>query len=285
MSTVEVPISTRTDAAAPVAGVEALLAYLAPSAERPSSYTYAPPPGVPQRSGRADRRLVWIRDARALPEAASLDREGFELVEHPSAMRDFYDAEQVRSLYYPEVESLLRSVTGATKIVIFDHTLRAGSPEQRKQKGVQEPVRSVHNDYTARSGLRRVGDHLEAEEAADRLRSRHAIVNVWRAIRGPIEEAPLAVCDAQSVEPEDLVATDLIYPDRIGEVYSVHYNAAHRWYYYPAMRGDEALLIKTYDSAEDGRARFSAHSAFDDPTSRPGSAPRESIEVRALVFF
>lgn len=285
MSTVEVPIATATDAAARLAGVEALLAYLTPSAERPFSYTFAPPPGVPLRSGRADRRLVWIRDARTLAEPATLDREGFALVEHASAVRDFYDAEQVRSLYYPEVESLLRAETGAAKIVIFDHTLRAGSPEQRKQKGVQEPVRSVHNDYTAQSGLRRVADHLEADEAAERLRGRHAIVNVWRAIRGPIEETPLAVCDAQSIEAADLVATDLIYRDRVGEVYSVHFNAAHRWYYYPAMRSHEALLIKTYDSAEDGRARFSAHSAFDDPTSRPGAAPRESIEVRALVFF
>lgn len=79
--------------------------------------------------------------------------------------------------------------------------------------------------------------------------------------------------------------TDLVYPDRVGEVYSVTYNPGHRWFYYPAMQPGEALLIKTYDSLEDGRARFTAHSAFDDPGTAPGAAARRSIEVRALVFF
>jgi len=111
------------------------------------------------------------------------------------------------------------------------------------------------------------------------------VVNVWRPIGGPVEEFPLAVCDARSIARDDWVPTDLVYPGRLGEVYSVRYNPAHRWYYYPSMRPDEALLIKTYDSAEDGRARFSAHTAFVDPTTPPTAAPRESIEVRALVFF
>jgi hypothetical protein len=169
--------------------------------------------------------------------------------------------------------------------VIFDHTLRSGSAEQRTISGAREPVRSVHNDYTHLSGRRRVTDHLPSNEASARLRGRHAVINVWRPINGPVASTPLAVCDARSIHPDDLVPTDLIYPDRIGEVYSVRFNPAHRWYFYSGMRRDEALLIKTYDSLEDGTARFSAHTAFDDPTAPPDARPRESIEVRALVFF
>jgi len=108
---------------------------------------------------------------------------------------------------------------------------------------------------------------------------------VWRPLQRPVEQAPLAVCDAQSIAPEDLVATDLIYRDRLGEVYSLTYNPRHRWFYYSAMVPGEVLLIKTYDSLEDGRARFTAHTAFDDPNTPPDAAPRESIEVRALVFY
>ncbi|HTO07995.1 MAG TPA: CmcJ/NvfI family oxidoreductase [Myxococcota bacterium] len=263
-------------------GTEATLNYLAPSATKPVTYTYTPPQGVPQRS-RGEPHRVEISDARKLAEAARLDREGFALVAHTTEVRDFLDEAEVRTVYYPEVEALLKRTTGADAVVIFDHTLRSAADE--RAKGVREPVRSVHNDYTALSGKRRVSDHLPADEAECRLRGRHSVINVWRSIRGPIETTPLAVCDARSIRPDDLVPTDLVYPDRVGEVYSVRYNPAHRWYFYSKLRRDEALLIKTYDSLEDGTARFSAHSAFDDPATRAGAPPRESIEVRALVFY
>jgi hypothetical protein len=130
-----------------------------------------------------------------------------------------------------------------------------------------------------------VRDLLEAEEAEERLKHRFAVINVWRPIRGPVQEAPLAVCDAQSLAPQDFVAMDLKYRDRTGEVYSVTFSPNHRWFYFPNMQKNEALLLKCYDSLEDGRARFTAHSAFDDPTSLPDAAARESIEARTLVFF
>ena len=276
---------TPTKPSAAPEAVEALLNYLAPMTEKPVSYTFQPPPGVPQRSGKADPHRVPIRNARALPEPPSVDKEGFALLNHVTALRDFQDDAEIRSLYYREVEELLKAATGAEEVVIFDHTLRSGSEEKRTRSGIREPVRSVHNDYTAKSGRRRVSDHLEPEQAAFRLRGRHAVINVWRPIRGPVEQLPLAVCDAQSIAPDDLVPTDLVYPDRVGEVYAVRYRADHRWFYYPGMRRDEVLLIKTYDSLEDGRARFTAHTAFDDPATPPDAAPRSSIEVRALVFF
>jgi len=265
--------------------VHATLNYLAPGAGAPFVYAYDPPLGMPPRNRGSEPRRVQIHDARPLMRRLSLDVEGFELRRHDTQVVDFYDDAEVRRVYYPEVDALLRAATGAEKVVIFDHTLRSGSAEQREKSGVREPVRSVHNDYTALSGRRRVSDHLPPAEAEQRLSRRHAVINVWRSIRGPVEATPLAVCDARSLRPDDLVATDLVYPDRVGEVYSVRYNPAHRWFFYSHSRRDEALLIKTYDSLEDGTARFSAHSAFDDPATPIGAAPRESIEVRALVFF
>lgn len=265
--------------------VRGTLTYVAPSAEKPVSYAYPPPPGVPQRGGRPERHQVAIHDARHLPSPPTLDREGFALREAPTAVRDFANDAVIRGAYYAEVERLLRAETGASAVVIFDHTLRSDSDQQRKELGAREPVRFVHNDYTALSGRRRVSDHLEPEEAARRLQGRHAVVNVWRPIGSAVQQAPLALCDARSIAPDDLIPTDLVYPDRVGEVYSVRYSPGHRWHYFSAVRPEEVLLIKTYDSLEDGTARFSAHTAFDDPTASGDAAPRASIEVRALLFF
>jgi hypothetical protein len=265
--------------------VSADLNYLTPSPERPVNYATEPPPGVPRRGGRADRRTVRIRDARHLAQPASLDHEGFALAEWPSRVRDFTDERAVRAVYYGEIERLLKLETGADHVVVFDHTLRRDARDGEQADGVREPVRFVHNDYTDVSGRRRVSDHLEPLEAARRLERRHAVINVWRPIGGPVRQAPLAVCDARSIASEDLIPTDLVYSDRVGEVYSVHFNPQHRWYWYPQLRPGEVLLLKTYDSLDDGTARFAPHAAFDDPTAPSDAPPRASIEVRALVFF
>jgi hypothetical protein len=263
--------------------VEGVLNYLVDTGIRPVSYNYEPPPGVPQRTGTYAEHRVVILNGRRRPERFSLDREGFQLQSHETAVRDFYDPAEVERVYYPEIEALLKQATGVEKVLTFDHTLRVGPARQKK--GQREPVRRVHNDYTVKSGPQRVRDLLPAAEAEERLRHRFAIVNVWRPIRGPVEEAPLAVCDARSIAPGDLIATDLLYPDRTGETYSIAYNPAHRWFYFPEMRREEVLFLKVYDSATDGRARFAAHTAFDDPTGPRLPVARESIETRSLVFF
>lgn len=123
------------------------------------------------------------------------------------------------------------------------------------------------------------------EDAESLLAQRFAVVDAWRPVRGPVQESPLAVCDARSIAPRDLVAADLVYRDRVGETYSVRFSPAHRWFYVPAMECDEVLLVKCFDSLEAGPARFAAHSAFDDPASPPGAPARESIEVRTFAFF
>jgi hypothetical protein len=266
--------------------VEATLSYLEPMTEKPRSLEFEPPPGVPRTTAVYRNHTVPIRDVRPVAPAVSLDHEGFQLVTAPSGVDDFYDRKTVETRYYAEAASLLEELTGASRVVVFDHTTRRRIPGANdRTRGIpRQPVPRVHNDYTAKSGPQRVRDLLR-EEAGDLLRRRFSIVNVWRPIRGPIQDAPLAVADAQSVDGGDLVATDLVYPDRTGEIYYVKFNPSHRWFYAPAMRRDEVLLIKCFDSADDGRARFVPHAAFADPTTPSEALPRESIELRTLVFY
>lgn len=265
--------------------VDAELHYLAPMSARPHTYTYDPPPGTPRSNIAAETHTVPVFDLRPIAAELSLDREGFELLRRPTAMGDFHDEAAVRETYYPETERLIAEATGASRVFIFDHTVRrrVRGIEDRAPGTPRQPATRVHVDHTERSGPQRVRDFFGVEADA-LLRGRVQVINVWRPIRGPLRDAPLALCDARSVEPDDLVAQDLIYRDRVGEIYGVTYNPAHRWYYVPEMLRDEALLLKCYDSATDGRARFMPHSAFEDPTAPADVLPRESIEIRSLVF-
>jgi hypothetical protein len=265
--------------------VEASLNYIAESSEKPVYYAYEPPAGTPRVTGTFAAQTVPIRNAREVINDLSLDKQGFELTHQESAVQDFYDQEEVKRIYYPEVERLLKEATGAEKVVIFDHQVRNLPLAQRGEKNAREYGKAVHNDYTAKSGPRRVRDHLPAAEADLRLKNRFAEINVWRPIRGPIESTPLALCDAGSIEAKDFVPSDLHYRDKLGETYRFTYNPNHRWFYFPHLEREEVILLKCYDSKEDGRARFTAHTAFEDPTSAPDAAPRESIEVRALLFW
>lgn len=260
---------------------EAVVNYLAAMPQRPFFYLYDPPEGTPARNTKGDRRTMAIRDARALAPPPALDVEGFGLVRHATAVEDLYDTAAVREVYYREVEDLVKAISGAVRVVAFDHNVRSTA---KAESGVHPPVRYAHNDYTERSGPQRVRDLFPREEAERLLAGRFAVINVWKPIRGPVEEAPLAVCDARSIEPGDLVPTDLRYRDRTGEVYSLAFRPTHRWFYFPRLEADEALLLKCYDS-DPGCARFTAHSAIDDPTSPAHPRPRESIEVRTLAFF
>lgn len=270
--------------------VEADLHYLIRPAEKPVNYTYEPPSGVPRYSGSYETHKLPIRNARPILQDLFLDREGFAVAVHHSAVRDFYDDEEVRRVYYPEAEQLLKDVTGAFKVVIFDHTVRNAQRANPSENKVREPAKRVHNDFTAKSGYTRARLELAAlgtddSEIEALLRHRFSVTNVWRPIAGAIQESPLAVCDAQSIAPTDLIASDLVYRHRVGETYAIAYNPTHRWFYIPQMQRHEVLFIKCFDSAEDGRARFAGHTSFDDPTSPPDAPPRESIELRTLVFY
>ena len=228
---------------------------------------------------------VSIYDARKHNVAASLDKQGFTLVKHTTHVEDFYQLQQSRARYEEEITKLVKETTGASHTLVFDHTLRSDSRDVRGQRSTREPATVIHNDYTDASATQRLCDLLPEQQAAERLQQRFAIINVWRSINGPVINSPLACCDATTLAAQDLIASERRAQERIGELELVSWNPAHRWYYYPEMQFDEALLIKTYDSATDGRARRSIHTAFENPLAPADAPPRESIESRLLVFF
>jgi hypothetical protein len=262
------------------------ITYLARMAEKPRVYTYDPGPGIPRTNMAPDVRKMPICDMRPMGSEMSLDREGFFLLEAPTEVSDLYDEEELRRVYYPEAERLVADVTGAKRVVVFDHTIRRRTPgvADRTPGIPRQPAGQAHGDYTEVSGPQRVRD-LMGDEAEGLLKHRFAIINVWRPISGPLLDATLALCHAGTVKDGDLVAQDLIYRDRKGEIYSLFHNDAHRWFYAPVMIRDEVLLLKCYDSMHDGRARFMPHTSFDDPTAPVEKPPRQSIELRTLVFF
>ena len=254
------------------------LHYLKRGTEKPARYRIDPPPGVPRWNGEDDMREVTIEDARGREAEFTIDRNGFQLVKAPTAVADFYDPDEIRRVYYPEVEQLVKDKLGASRVLVFDHNVRNATIP-----GMPAPSRQVHNDHTVNSAPRRVRDHLP-DEAEELLKGRFGIVNVWRPIRGPVLDSPLALCDARTFSDDDLIASDLVYSHLRGETSSVEYKPGHRWHYFSEMQPDEAVLIRVHDSANDGRARLSFHTSFENPLA-VGAPPRESIEVRTLVFF
>lgn len=276
------PITARPDASA---SVSAEMLYLAPMGDKPFTFAYPPPEGTPWTNAIYESHRVTVRDARPLASGLSLDREGFAFAPHRSEVKDFSDEAELNTRAHAEAIALVRQVTGAGRVEVFDHTYRRNTPDvPDRAPGIpRQPVMRVHNDYTEGSGPQRVRD-LMGDEADGLLTRRYAFINVWRPTRGPVLELPLAVCDAGSVAPRDFVASDLVYRDRRGEIYVATYNPAHRWFYFPRMQPDETILIKCYDSHRDV-ARFAPHGAFEDPTSPPDAPRRESLEIRTVAFF
>jgi hypothetical protein len=265
--------------------VEASLTYCVDTGEKPVIYPS-------EAGGRSERRVgqyadhtVAIHNGRSHAGSLSLDREGFLLAEHETRVQDFYDQEEVCAVYEAEIQQLIKDVSGATDVVVFDHTRRAAAAATRDKQVVREPARMVHSDYTERSAPQRIRDLLPVPEAEQRLKGRFAIINIWRPVRNPVQTVPLAVCDARTIADRDLVVTERQARDRIGEIYQIAFNPDHCWFYFPYMQRNEALVFKCFDSAVDGRARFAPHTAFDDPTSRPDAPARESIESRTIAFF
>jgi hypothetical protein len=267
--------------------MQAEITYTRDTGEKLLNETFGPNNIRRRTSGTEERHRVEIANGREARDLA-LDRNGFVLVEHRTAVRDFFDLDELKRVYYPEVQKFIGEVAGAQRVVVFDHTLRSGDEAEREAKLVREPVLSAHNDYTEWSGPQRVRD-LMGEEAEQLLKRRFAIIQMWRAAyqdaAQPIASNPLAMADARSVAPQDLLVAERRYPNRIGQTYRLKYSPGHRWFYFPQMKRDEAIVFKVYDSAKDGRARFTPHTSFQDPATPPGAPPRQSIEARALAFF
>ncbi len=278
-----------------------------------------------------EERQMPVHDARgrAGPERHTLDANGFELVARPIAAPDidFFDHDRIVRRYYPDCAAIVREETGARLVAAFDHNVRSvsGNRSGRRIEGgqqVQPPIHMVHGDYTLTSGPRRLRDLSKAPTGNDTYRSalaegeslldeadaaraleggRFAIVNLWRNIAPePVATEPLALCDAASVHPDDLVVFEVFYSDRTGENYLAKHADRHRWYFYPALTRDEALLIKQWDSAgglarsagakadamcPDSPCTFSFHTAFEDPATPPDAPDRWSIEVRCVALY
>jgi len=266
--------------------VTATLRYLVPGEGRPVYIASRGGADAALRIGAEfEDHPVTIHDARQLQRPADLDQQGFTLHPQETLIEDFYTLEDSRDEYEAEITELVLHATGAAQALVFDHTLRSDSSDIRGVRTTREPASVIHNDYTDNSARQRLRDLLPAIDAERRLLQRFAIVNVWRSVKGPVLNSPLACCDATTLSDDDLVASERRAAERIGELQLVTWNPAHSWYYYPAMQRDEVLLIKTFDSATDGRARRSIHTAFDNPLAPPDTPPRESIESRLLVFF
>ena len=244
--------------------------------------------GAPRVHFRTEDRPVTLHDMRADAARLSLDATGFELRRHETAVDDLYDDEAVANVYDREVEDLLKRATGADIAVVFDRTRRSDADAgAANPDGMRLPAGRVHVDYTDDSGPKRARDVLGGE-TVDRLLGaggRIAQINVWRPIRGPVRRSPLALADAGSIPKADLLATDQMFPDRVGEIYQLAFSPAHRWYWAPRMERGEVLLIKGWDSLDDGRARYTPHGAFALPGQDPAAPPRESIELRTFIAF
>jgi hypothetical protein len=237
-----------------------------------------------QRKGNYRPHKMTIYNARLIADQLSLERQGFVFVQHETKMKNFYDEREIHDVYYKETEELVKKTSGAKRVVVFDHTLRSADAATREEKQISGPVRNAHNDYTDWSGPQRVRDLLP-DEAEELLKHRFAIIQTWRPINKPVQREPLAIADARSMGTKEMVPSARIYPDRVGETAHMTFNPDHVWYYFPNMQRNEAIVFKTFESEKDGRARWTAHCAFDDPTSPPDAPPRESIEMRTLAFF
>ena len=268
------------------ASVRAAMNYSVDNGRPIDYYFYEPDPSITLNPPGTDVHDVEIHDGWPEVGRLDIDREGFLLRDFPAGFDAFDDEEAVKTRFYADVEAFVAAQTGARRVVIFDHTLRKRLPADLKQQTTtnRPAVMLVHSDYTPASGPQRVRDLLP-DEADHLLAGRVAFYNVWKSLRDVVEELPLAMIDASTQQEGDLLRMELKYRERTGEIFVMRHAPQHRWVYFPQLGADQALLLKTYDSETDGRARFTGHSAFEDPTTPPDARKRESIEVRTMAFF
>ena len=264
------------------------LTYMVRQGEKPYFESSMSTGGEPKIFFNTEKCPTVIGNMRNISKSLSIDINGFELISHRSDVADFYEDELIETQYNKELDLFLKQRTGADRVVIFDHTRRSNAINGASNPdGKRGPAVRVHADYTVKSGPQRAMDTLGKEEFERILTEGGRViqVNVWRPINGPVESAPLALADSASIPANDLIATDQRFPNRVGEIYSLAHGTTHRWYYAPQMTSEEVILIKGWDSIDDGRARFTPHGAFDHPDQTENSKPRESIETRTYLVF
>jgi len=271
--------------------VSAKLIYFSPPPDGSRPYTNInsdPSTGERDKNWVQEEHTVEIEDLRGKEDSVTLDTAGFQFAKKAAKHKSFTNDEDIKKEYYPESIELIRELTGASKVVLFDHTVRRNRPGDKEDTPEKRrPVSQVHVDQTPAAAEARVHRHMPASEVKSLLEHRYQIINLWRPIDNPALDFPLAMCDYTSVNAErDLVPVRLLYPDREGETFGVKYSPDHRWKYVRGLNTDEVVLIKCFDSVRDGSvAVFTPHTGFQDSTT-PKDAPfRQSIELRALVFY
>ncbi|KAJ6555123.1 hypothetical protein DFH09DRAFT_1493249 [Mycena vulgaris] len=243
--------------------------------------------GVPDKNFTMEAHDVEIQNLRGNESAATLNTTGFQIYKHPAKHTAFMSDAAIEKEYYPESIELIKRLTGASRVVLFDHTVRRRRPGVESGPGKRQPAAMTHVDQTKASAVARVHRHLPAEEVPELLKHRFQIINLWRPISHPADDWPLALCDFRTVDPvNDILPVALILPDLEGELGGVKYNPNQKWTYFSGVAPDELILIKCSDSLQDGSvALYTPHTAFEDPATPEGTPPRESIELRALVFY
>lgn len=270
------------------ATVRAVFNYTRDTGVAPEIYFYEPPPGTVTRLPGDDPQEMAVHDGWDRATSCSLDREGFALRDFRSPFQDWDDDARISAELYGPVTEFVKQQVGARRVIVFDHTIRAkvNAAQQTSEHSTSRraPVMVVHCDYTPLSGPLRVRQLLP-HEADALLRRRVAFYNFWKPLRRTVEERPLAMCDVTSSVEADFITMKLRYRERDGEIFAMRHSPRHRWWYFPRMTPEHAILLKTFDSETDGRARFIGHSAFDDPATSPDAPMRESIEIRTIAFF
>ncbi|KAK9801865.1 hypothetical protein WJX73_003589 [Symbiochloris irregularis] len=257
-----------------------------PAGEELYQYVYKLPDGSAPNNWEVDPHEMTVHDLKTAQTHFSLQKNGFQL----ETLRvdediDWADDADIRSRYYPAVQQLIQQVSSASRVYIFDHTLRKGTLRDGPGSGQSRtPVSKVHVDYNTVSGPDRLRAVMPPDEAAALSKRPFAVIQVWRPIKGPIQESPLGMIDASTVDKQDYIDLRLQFESRTGFNYALKHNPAHQWYYAKGMDTDEAYVFKCYDSRS-GRVRFTPHSGFEDPTTPAGAPPRESIEIRAYAFW
>jgi hypothetical protein len=237
---------------------------------------------------------VAVHDARSASDPPQLEREGFTLAGHRSAVRDYRDAAEISRVYLPEMAQLLKRLTGAARVVMMPGAVRRlGERSAQFHAGAHlGPARFVHVDYTERSARGLLRGAVCADEPLLRPGQRFAGYTFWRVLSPPPQDVPLAVCDARTVAGEDLLRGDSIFRaveavdavDLRFEALLLHSNPAHRWSYFPQMHRDEVIVFKSFDSNPAHPLRV-PHSAVDDPACPRRAQARQSIEVRGFAIF
>ena len=249
----------------------------------PFQYAEEPPEGMPAANYGQPALSVTLSDIRGHEQDYTLDRDAFQALQNvlsTTPYEVFLSDDKVKQTYYPEVQKLLLDkVEGAHRVIIFDHVVRMEHKDTHRK-----PLHTAHADQTARAAEERVRLYIpDQEEAAELLKGRYRIINVWKPLNGAVQSCPLAFASGSSVQPEDLVPIEFRLPTRKGEIVGVRFNQNQKWMYWSGMENDECLLLKCNDSNQ-AVAMQVPHSAFNDPRTPPRAKGRESIEVRALVF-